>query len=284
MSRADWVAIAEDIRARYADWDAFVVLHGTDTMAYTASALSFMLEGLDKTVVLTGSQIPLSTVRNDAVDNLQGALFLAGHYDLPEVCIFFNGKLLRGNRATKVDALGLDAFRSGNLVPLGQVGVRVDIRWDLVIQPDGQGLRIQPITHGDVVALRLFPGISPSTLEQVLAPPLAGLVLETYGSGNGPDDPAFLGVLRQAVDRGVVIVNVTQCQKGHVNAEYAAGRALGDAGVVAGADMTPEAALTKLQWLLSSRRTAAEVRSDVGRSLRGELTEVEASPRFSWRG
>lgn len=159
MRREHWVRIARDIAERYDDWDAFVVLHGTDTMAYTASALSFMLEGLEKSVILTGSQIPLSRTRNDAVDNLLGALLIAGHYELPEVGIYFNGKLLRGNRARKVDASGLDAFRSANLPPLAEVGVRVDVRWDLVWRPTGlDGLTVRPITQDGVAALRLFPG------------------------------------------------------------------------------------------------------------------------------
>lgn len=285
MRRTDWVNIARDIERMYDDWDAFVVLHGTDTMAFTASALSFMLEGLDKTVIMTGSQIPLARVRNDAVDNLLGALLIAGHYELPEVGIYFNEVLFRGNRARKVDAAGLDAFRSGNLPPLAQVGVGVDVRWDLVMRPPSGPLRVRPITNPNVIALRLFPGITSDTLERLLIPPLAGLVLETYGAGNAPNDrPEFLRVLREASERGVVIVNTTQCHTGGVVPDYASGRALLDAGVVPGADMTPEAALTKLQWLLSLGLTAGEVRQAMVRSLRGELTEVDHSPRFSWRG
>ena len=285
MRRRDWVAIARDIEKQYDDWDAFVVLHGTDTMAFTASALSFMLEGLDKTVILTGSQIPLARVRNDAADNLLGALMIAGHYELPEVGIYFNEKLLRGNRARKVDATGLDAFRSGNLPPLAEVGVGVDVRWDLVLRPPGGPLQVRPITNKDVISLRLFPGITSESLERLLIPPLSGVILETYGAGNAPNDrPDFLRVLRQASERGVVIVNCTQCHRGGVAADYASGRSLLDAGVVPGADLTPEAALTKLQWLLSQGLTPGEVRQAMVRSLRGELTELDPNPRFSWRG
>lgn len=285
MGREDWVGLAVAIAQRDADWDAFVVLHGTDTMAYTASALSFMLQGLEKTVVVTGSQIPLARTRNDAVDNLLGALMVAGHYDIPEVGIYFDDKLLRGNRARKVDAAGLDAFRSGNLRPLVEVGVQVDVRWDLVLTPSGEGLRVRPITNPHVVPLRLFPGLTAPTLARLLAPPLEGLVLETYGAGNAPDArPGLLRVLRDATDRGVVIVNVTQCHRGGVGTAYAAGRALADCGVVPGGDMTAEAALTKLQWLLSLDLPVEAIRDRVGRSLRGELTEPDPSPRFSWRG
>ncbi len=287
MSVDEWVRIARAIEEHYADYDAFVVLHGTDTMAYTASALSFMLDNLGKSVVLTGSQIPLSRVRNDAVDNLLGALLLAGHYVIPEVAIYFNDRLLRGNRATKVNSSGFDAFRSGNLPPLVQIGVDFDVRWDLVLPQarPAEPLRVLPITCDDVAALRLFPSIASSTLERFLQPPLQGLVLETYGSGNAPDNrPSLHAALRQACDRGVVIVNRTQCQTGMVTTQYAAGRVLGDLGVVPGADMTAEAALTKLQWLLSQGSDIEAVRAAMQVSLRGELTELQATPRFSWRG
>jgi len=286
MRREDWVAIARAIAERYDDYDGFVVLHGTDTMAYTASALSFMLEGLGKTVVLTGSQIPLSRVRNDAVENLLGALMIAGHYTIPEVMVFFNGRLFRGNRVRKTDASGFDAFHSGNLPPLAELGVQVDVRWDLIrgpSGPSGEGLKVRPITNEHVAAVRLFPGFTARTLASLVGAPLRGLVLETYGAGNGPSDRRdFLEVLRDAHQRGVVVVNVTQCNRGHVSVAYASGLALTEAGVVPGADMTPEAALTKLQWLLSLDLPVDEVRLQIGRSLRGELTEVDPNPRLSW--
>ena len=287
MSATEWVRIARVIEAQYDRYDAFVVLHGTDTMAYTAAALSFMLENLGKTVVLTGSQIPLSRTRNDAVDNLLGAILLAGHFVIPEVTIYFNDTLLRGNRATKMDAAGFDAFRSGNFPALVEVGVDIDVRWDLVRpppEPDGP-LHVIPITCEHVAGLRLFPSIAAGTLGRFLQPPLQGLVLETYGSGNAPDNrPALHAALGEATDRGVVIVNRTQCQTGMVSGEYAAGRALGALGVVPGADMTAEAALTKLQWLLSQGLSRDAVRTAMQLSLRGELTEPVVRPRFSWRG
>jgi lysophospholipase len=285
VRREDWVAIARDIERLHDRFDGFVVLHGTDTMAYTASALSFMLQGLSRTVIVTGSQIPLARVRNDAVDNLYGALLLAGHFEIPEVGIYFNRKLLRGNRAQKVDAQGLDAFRSGNLPPLVEFGLQISVRWDLVRPPSAPELRVVPITSEHVVALRLFPGITTTMVEQVLGPPLRGAILETYGAGNAPDDqPELLRVLREASDRGVVLVNTTQCHRGMVRPDYAAGLALAEAGVVAGADMTPEAALTKLQWLLSQELTPDQVRAAMGQSLRGELTELVGLERKTWRG
>ncbi len=273
MGRSDWVRIAHDIELRYDDYDGFVVLHGTDTMAYTASALSFMLRDLHKPVILTGSQIPLAENRSDAAENLLGALTLATLYPIPEVGVYFHNRLLRGNRCQKVDAVSLDSFASGNWPALVKVGVDLDVRWGLIRQPTGRTMKVYPITNDHVAAIRLFPGLLPDTLERFLAPPLEGLVLETYGTGNAPDtNPRFLDVLKSATDRGVVIVNCSQCSSGMVNPSYAVASSLEDAGVVSGADMTPEAALTKLAYLLSLGLTLDEVRAAIGRPLRGELT------------
>ncbi len=283
MSARQWVRIAETIAEHREAYDAFVVMHGTDTMAYTAGALSFMLEDLDCTVILTGSQIPLSRTRNDAVENLLGALLLAGHYAIPEVGIYFADRLLRGNRASKVDASGFNAFKSGNFPALVRVGVEVDVRWDLVRPAAPGGLRIAPITNEHVAALRMFPSLSAETLERFLQPPLEGLVLETYGAGNAPDNrPRLLEVIAQAAARGVVMVNTTQCFTGMVTSDYSTGRALFDAGVIPGADLTAEAALVKLQWLLSRDIPRSEVREQMAVSLRGELTQPSTKPRFRW--
>lgn len=274
LALADWARFAADIGAHYDDYDAFVIVHGTDTMAYTASALSFMLAGLSKPVILTGAQIPIERLRTDAVDNLLGALGVAGHYRIPEVGLYFHHKLLRGCRATKIDAAGLDAFGSPNLDPLVEVGVDVEVRWSEVRPVPVGGLEVHTSLCPHVASLRLYPGITRAILENFLRPPLEGLVLETFGSGNAPDrDDDLLGVLREASERGVVIVNVTQCLKGRVRSSYAAGRALLDAGVVPGADMTPEAALAKLVFLLGQGLGPDEVRSLAAKSLRGELTE-----------
>ena len=284
MGMDDWARIADDIRGRYDDYDAFVVLHGTDTMAYTASALSFMLENLSKTVILTGSQIPLSQLRNDAVDNLLGALTLAGHYEIPEVCLYFRSKLFRGNRTQKQDASGLDAFQSGNFPPLANVGTDIDVRWDLVRTPPRAPLRVRTAMDPNVAALRLFPGITSEILANFLRPPLRGLVLETYGTGNAPDRREdFLSALRDATARGVVVVSCTQCHTGTVNTSYAAGAALAEVGVVGGADMTPEAALTKLCYLLGGGATAEEARREMAEDMRGELTIARTQTRFSFR-
>jgi L-asparaginase len=276
MTPRQWVTIARDIAANYHRYDGFVVLHGTDTMAYTASALPFMLRGLAKPVIVSGSQIPLCEVRNDARENLITSLLLAANYAIPEVCLYFGGRLLRGCRAVKVSADGFEAFASPNVPALGAAGIDIEINWDLVRRPERrQRLRVEEFDPGVVVsALRLFPGISPDLVRNVLRPPLQGLVLEAYGVGNGPDhDRPFLDALREATRRGMVIVDCTQCLEGAVNLEeYAAGAALASAGIISGYDMTAEAALTKLYYLFSRGYAPARVKREMQRDLRGEMS------------
>ena len=280
MTPAEWVKIAHDVADHYDDYDAFVVLHGTDTMAYTASALPFLLSGLRKPVIITGSQIPLCEIRNDARENLITSLMLASSYAIPEVCLYFGGKLLRGCRATKVSADGFAAFDSPNFPPLGNVGIDIEVNWDLVRKSrggklrDGSRLYVQELKSPVVSALRLFPGISPELVRNVLRPPLQGLVLEAYGVGNGPDQNAdFIAALSDATQRGVVIVDCTQCLEGTVDlAEYAAGYALASAGVISGYDMTAEAALAKLYYLFSRGFKPERVKKEMQRDLRGEMT------------
>jgi L-asparaginase len=275
MTPDDWHTIARDIAAHDEQFDGFIVLHGTDTMAYTASALPFMLRGLRKPVIVTGSQIPLCQIRNDARANLITAMMLAANYPIPEVCLYFGQQLLRGCRAVKVSANGFEAFASPNLPPLGEVGVDIRINWDLVLPPSAESnLHVQELQPVNVGALRLWPGISTQIVRNLLQPPLKGLVLEAYGVGNGPtNNPDFLAALQEATDRGVVIVDCTQCLKGSVNLEgYATGSALARAGVISGFDMTAEAALAKLVYLFSQDRATAEIRELIQTNLRGELT------------
>jgi L-asparaginase len=276
----DWGTFADRVAAAFADGaDGVVVLHGTDTMAYTASALAFLLEGLPGPVVLTGAQVPLAEVRSDARDNLITSLWLAATPGWAEVGVYLGGALLRGCRTTKVSTDGFDAFASPNLPPLADVGVDIAWRRELLRPPAPGPLRVHPLTDVAVVALRLFPGITAETLRNVLRDPVRGLVLETYGSGNAPSrDPALLAVVRDAVARGVVIVNVTQCLRGSVRmGTYAAGRTLAAAGVVSGGDLTAEAALAKLLVLLSRGGTPADVAAAMAVDLAGERTAEGAA-------
>ncbi len=279
MMPEDWFTIAQDIAANYDTYDGFIVLHGTDTMAYTASALPFMLRGLRKAAILTGSQIPLCEIRNDARRNLITALIIASDFVIPEVCLHFGSKLLRGCRSVKVSAYGFDAFDSPNFPPLGSVGTDIDINRSLLLDrpPDTEKLRVlgHPNDPDDTVVgwLRLFPGISSRVVGHILQPPLRGLVLGTYGVGNGPDrDKRLMAELKAATDRGVVIVNCTQCLEGSVHmGDYAAGSALADAGVISGFDMTTEAALAKLFHLFSVGCSPEQVKTEMQKNLRGEM-------------
>ena len=287
MACGDWARVAKDIVDNYEEFDAFVVLHGTDTMAYTASALAFMLENLTKTVVITGSQIPLVRPRNDGIANLLGSLAVAGHFDIPEVSLFFGSRLLRGCRASKVDSASLElAFDAPNCkTPLAQVGIGINVNWNIVLHPPLRPLRLRTNFCEEISVLRIYPGKF-STLGQSLAEPLKGLVLQTFGAGNGPDqNKAFLATIKEACDRGLVVVNVTQCHRGTVEAHYATGTALAEVGVVSGLDMTCEAALVKLGWLLGRYPDQPEkVRKMILEDVRGELTENNAKSSHAHGG
>lgn len=273
LELAHWRKFAQHIGREHDAYDGFVILHGTDTMAYTASALSFVLEGLDKPVVLTGSQIPLARVRSDGLSNLLAALWIAGRSELPEVMLAFHHRLLRGNRTSKRDASGLDAFDSPNFPPLADLGVDLKIHRGRALPKPSRPFAVRDALSPHVAALRLYPGITPAILSNFLRPPLEGLVLETYGSGNAPDQRRdLMDVIAEASARGVIVLNVTQCPKGTVSAAYQAGRALAEIGVVPGADLTPEAALTKLCWLLAQGLERAELKRMLVTPLRGEMT------------
>ncbi len=275
MQPPDWITIARDIASHHDDYDGFVVLHGTDTMAYTASALAFLLPGLRKPVVVTGSQIPLCEVRTDARENFITSLMVATQPGVPEVCLCFGERILRGCRAVKVSADGLNAFDSPNFPPLGRAGIEVEMRRELLRTVPADTQVVTPaLDSPPVAALRLFPGIRHELVRNVLQPPLQGLVLEAYGAGNAPDrDEPLLQALREASDRGVVVVACTQCHQGTVNlGAYETGAALAQAGVISGLDMTPEAALTKLTTLLGRGLPPETVRDLMQQNLVGELT------------
>jgi L-asparaginase len=269
-----WQQIGEYIEKNYHDFDGFVILHGTDTMAYSASALSFMLENLNKPVILTGSQLPLFETRSDARENLINALWLAGNYAIPEVCIYFNNKLFRGNRTQKIDAMSFSAFSSPNFPVLGKIGTEIRIRKDLFHSTfQNNRLQLQTLKPSMVNVLRIFPGMSLEIMQHWVQPPLQALILQTYGVGTAPEDPRFLEMIRHAVASGIIIVNCSQCPYAKVRmSDYAASSALSRAGAISGGDMTAEATLAKLFYLFSKNLSVAEIKERMVINLRGELT------------
>lgn len=277
MTVHEWNRIATDIADEYDHYDGFVVLHGTDTMAYTASALSFMLEHLGKPVILTGSQIPLSEVRNDAVDNVVTSLWICAHHPINEVCVYFNQRLLRGNRTQKISTQDFNAFDSPNCAHLASIGIDIELHRALLLPAPQQPFRLQTISPHFIANFRLFPGFASNVLAYVLTQPLEGLVLETYGSGNAQNnDVEFLTLLRRACDRGVIIINCTQCQQGTVvMSQYATGHTLQQAGLINGHDMTSEAAHCKLLYLLSKYEDIAYIKQQMEISLCGELSQSD---------
>lgn len=274
-----WRVIGKIIQDNYSDHDGFVVLHGTDTMAFTASALSFMLEGLSKPVVFTGAQLPISEPRSDARENLITALDIAsakknGMALVPEVCIYFDYELLRGNRSKKVESMQFDAFDSGNYPPLAKAGVKIDYNFSVIRKIEEQKtLLLHTHFETNISILKLFPGINQRTVEAVLnTPGLKAVVLETYGSGNAPTLEWLLTALRTAIGKGIIIVNISQCPGGMViQGRYETSRKLLEEGVISGADMTTEAAVTKLMILLAQydRKKAGEL---IRKSLAGEMS------------
>lgn len=275
-----WQAIGKIIFQHYDTHDGFVVLHGTDTMAFTASALSFMLEGLSKPVIFTGAQLPIGDPRSDARENLITALEIAssqkeGSPIVPEVCIYFDYELLRGNRSRKVESMQFDAFHSGNYPPLAKAGVKIDYNFSLIRKPQPHStLQLRSSFDTSISILKLFPGISDATIEAILETRgLKAVILETFGSGNAPTSPGLLALLKKAIDRGIIILNISQCPGGRVTqGRYHTSRELQRIGVIGGADMTTEAAVTKLMLLLGEYGPD-KTRELLVKSLAGELTE-----------
>lgn len=276
-----WIKLAQLISEQYDRYDGFVVLHGTDTMAYTASALSFMLENLGKPVIITGSQLPIGQLRTDGKENLLTSIEIAAARDadgtpiVPEVCIFFENRLMRGNRTTKINAEGFNAFRSYNCPSLAHAGIHIKYERHLIRRPDPTR-PFQPhfLMDNHVIILTLFPGIRKEYVESVCRlNGVRGIILKTFGSGNAPQKPWLIKILRELVDRGVIIVNITQCSQGAVEMQrYGTGLQLLQAGVLNGHDSTVEGMVTKMMFLLGHDYKWEKITRLMNESIAGEIT------------
>jgi L-asparaginase len=270
-----WVRIAELIGKSYDGYDGFVILHGSDTMAYTASALSFMLEGLGKPVVLTGSQLPVGEIRTDARENLVTAIEIAASDKplVPEVCIYFDYKLYRGNRASKYNSVKFEAFQSVNYPALAEAGVHIRYNTQAIMTVGENTLKVHTKLDTSVGLLKLFPGISEAFVKAVLQTPgMKALVLEAFGSGNAPTDSWFIDALKSAAEKGIIIFDVTQCGGGTVELGlYETSATLRKIGVIGGSDITTESAIAKLMYLLGKGLPKNEIETLLQQSLRGEM-------------
>jgi len=269
----------EVIQERYDAYQGFVVLHGSDTMAYTASMLSFMLENLNKPVILTGSQLPIGVIRSDGRENFINAIEIASAWEedhpvIPEVAICFDNMLYRGNRTTKFNAENFGAFLSVNYPPLAEIGVHIKYRRDLILKPNFRGLQVHKELCSQIAVLKLFPGITPEAVNAILkTKDLRAVILETFGAGNAPTFPWFLKLLKEAIDKGVMVYNVTQCKGGTVEmGKYETSAELATIGVIGGADITTESAVANLMYLLGNGYPPEELSRLLQTSLRGEMT------------
>lgn len=273
ITHREWCEIGRVIKERYDDFDGFVVLHGTDTMAYTASAMSFMLEGLDKAVVFTGSQIPLCRMRSDGIDNLVTSILVAASGEVHEVCLYFGGQLMRGNRVTKVSADDLDAFSSPNYPRLAEIGTSIVYRRKFLRKSGGAAFNLFEVSDVPIAVIKMFPGIQPRLFESLISGGVRAIVIEAFGAGNIPNGESLAAVLRMARERDVVIVVTSQCGRGNVElGAYAASKNLKEAGAVSGYDMTTEAAVAKLYYLFSKYDDTERVKALLCENIAGEVS------------
>jgi L-asparaginase len=279
ISPAHWIKLAGIIEENYEKYDGFVVLHGTDTMAYTASALSFMLENLGKPVILTGSQLPLGVLRTDGRDNFINSVEIAAMKEddtpmVPEVCVFFENKLYRGNRTYKFNAENFNAFISGNYPVLAESGVHLKFYKERILKSKFKKLKVHYKLDSGIGVIKLFPGIMPAYINALInAPEIKALILETYGSGNATTEKWFLQKIKQAVDKGIFVVNISQCIAGSVEMEkYETGKSLMEAGVVSGYDLTIAAAITKLMVILAEETKLDKIKERFHLAWAGEMT------------
>uniref|UniRef100_A0AC35FJ53 Asparaginase n=1 Tax=Panagrolaimus sp. PS1159 TaxID=55785 RepID=A0AC35FJ53_9BILA len=274
----DWIKIAKDIEKYYNDFDGFVVLHGTDTLAYTASALSFLIDNLSKPVVVSGAQIAIVEEDSDGHDNLIGALLVAGSCNVPEVTVYFDGKLLRANRCVKLDSISTGAFVSPNVDPLAVMDkvIKVNEKEEFK-QPENKELSVTDKLCENVTILYMYPFIQTQMVETALQEPVEGVVIKSYGAGNLPSNREdIMDAIKKAVNRGCIVVNTSQCVKGHVHTNYETGKMIHDAGVIFGADMTTETAFVKLSYILGRDDWDLEMKKRMmTKSLKGEVDERE---------